>query len=74
MAGKGQHVLPSGGKWSVMTSGASRASRTFATRSEAIRAARAKAKKQGTELYIHELDGRISERNSFSLSPSPAKG
>lgn len=65
MAKKRQHVIPNGGKWSVMTAGASRASKTFRTREEAIRAATERAKKQGTELYVHAPDGRILERNSY---------
>ena len=74
MAKKGQHVVPSGGKWSVRSAGAERASRTFATQKEAIEDAREKARKQGTELYIHGRDGRIRERSSFGKDPYPPKG
>ena len=74
MSNKGQHVVPSGGKWSVRTSGASRASAVFATQSEAIESAREKAQKAGTELYIHGKDGRIHERNSYRRDPHPPKG
>ncbi|MFO1210534.1 MAG: DUF2188 domain-containing protein [Amaricoccus sp.] len=74
MAGKGLHVVPSGGKWSVRTSGASRASSTFTTQDEAVESARDKARQQGTELYIHGRDGRIRERRSFEKDPFPPKG
>jgi Uncharacterized protein conserved in bacteria (DUF2188) len=74
MAGKGQHVVPRGTKWGVLTSGASRASNVYATRREAISDARQKAKKWGTELYIHGEDGRIRERSSYSNDPFPPRG
>jgi hypothetical protein len=74
MAGKGQHVVPNGGKWGVLTSGASRVGRTFTTQGEAIDAARETARRNGTELYIHGRDGRIRERNSFGRDPYPPKG
>lgn len=74
MSRKGQHVVPAGGKWSVRTAGATRASGTFATQQEAIESARDKARRQGTELYVHGRDGRIRERNSYGNDPYPPKG
>tara|TARA_R100000365_G_C2730526_1_gene60862 strand:+ start:211 stop:435 length:225 start_codon:yes stop_codon:yes gene_type:complete len=74
MSKRNQHVVPSGGRWSVRVAGAERASRTFATQQEAINDAREKAQKQGTELYIHGRDGRIRERNSYGHDPYPPKG
>ena len=74
MPKKGQHVVPSGGKWSVRAAGASRASRTFETQQQAIDSAREKARREGTELYIHGRDGRIRERSSFGNDPHPPKG
>lgn len=68
-----QHVVPNRGGWSVRSSGSKRASHTFPTRQEAIDVARKKAKKQGTEVYIHGRDGRISERSSFGSDPHPPK-
>ena len=74
MPKKGQHVVPSGGKWSVRRAGASRASSTYSTQAEAIEAARETAKNQRTELYIHGRDGRIRERNTYATDPFPPKG
>jgi Uncharacterized protein conserved in bacteria (DUF2188) len=74
MSSKGQHVVPSGGKWSVRRTGASRASGTFATQGEAVDRARDAAQKQGTELYIHGRDGRIRERSSYGKDSYPSKG
>jgi hypothetical protein len=65
MPKKAQHVVPSGEKWSVRAAGAKRASGTFETQREAIETAREKARREGTELYIHGRDGRIRERSSF---------
>jgi Uncharacterized protein conserved in bacteria (DUF2188) len=74
MAGKGQHVVPRGSKWGVLKSGATRASGVYDTQREAITSARGKARKEGTELYIHGEDGRIRERNSYGRDPFPPKG
>ena len=69
-----QHVVPNGKKWSVLRSEASRASRVFPTQQEAIDDAKKKAKKHGTELFIHGRDGRIRERNSYGKDPHPPIG
>ena len=74
MSRKGQHVVPSKGKWSVRSAGAKRASGTFETQKEAIHSAREKAQKQGAELYVHGRDGRIRERSSYGRDPFPPKG
>jgi hypothetical protein len=74
MTRKGQHVVPSDGKWSVRSSGAKRASGTFETQEEAVGVARQKARREGAELYIHGRDGRIRERNTFGKDPHPPKG
>lgn len=69
-----QHVVPQGGKWKVVRSGASRASGTFDTQKEAVERARKLAKDQGAELYIHGEDGRIRDRSSYGKDPHPPKG
>jgi hypothetical protein len=74
MSKKGQHVVPSGGKWSVRRAGAARASGTYNTQEEAIQRARDIAQNQRTELFIHGRDGRIRERNSYGTDPFPPKG
>ena len=74
MAVKGLHVVPREGRWSVLRAGASRASRVFTSRDEAIDAARARARSEEGELYIHGRDGRISERETFGHDRHPPKG
>ena len=74
MSKPGQHVIPSGGKWSVRRAGASKASAVFKTQAEAIERGREIAQKQATELFIHGRDGRIRERDSYGGDPFPPKG
>lgn len=74
MSKRAQHVVPHSGKWSVLKSGAARATSTHGTQAEAIQVAREIAKNQKTEVYIHGLDGRIRERSSFGNDPFPPKG
>lgn len=60
------HVLknPSGG-WSVKKGGATRASYTYKTLTEAISSAKNITKKQGTRLIIHHNDGRIRKTHDY---------
>ncbi|MEN0001913.1 MAG: DUF2188 domain-containing protein [Pseudomonadota bacterium] len=74
MSKRSQHVVPNGDRWSVRSSGARRASKIFATQKEAIADAREKARRDGTELYIHGRDGRIRERDSYGHDPPRTKG
>ena len=73
MSRKGQHVMPSGDKWSVRRAGSSRASGTYETLREAVKKAREIAGNQKTELYIHGRDGRIRQRESYGQDPFPTK-
>lgn len=69
-----QHVVRSGSGWSVKRAGASRASRTFDTQSEAISYGKTVAKNSKSELVIHGTNGRIRERNSYGNDPHPPRG
>jgi len=62
------------GKWAVISSGSSRASRVVPTQSKAIEIALEQAKRSGGELYIHDRNGRIRERNTYGKDPHPPKG
>ena len=74
MSNKGQHVVPRGNSWGVLSSGAERVSRLYPTQQEAINKARERVMREGGELYIHGRDGRIRERNSYGNGPFPPKG
>jgi hypothetical protein len=64
---------PNGG-WDVKRGGAERASGHFDTKQEAIDQGREISRNQGTELRIHNQDGRISQSDSHGGDPNPPKG
>lgn len=73
--GKNQHVTPhSGGGFQVKGAGNSRATKIFDTQREAITYGREIAKNQQSELVIHNLKGRIREKNSYGNDPYPPRG
>ena len=69
------HVVrnPSGG-WDVKRAGGDRASGHFDTKHDAIEQGRQISRNQGTELRIHNRDGRISQSDSHGRDPNPPKG
>lgn len=69
------HVVPySGGRWAVRRAGSQRVSSVCKTQSSAIDTARDIAKKEYGEMFIHNKEGRIRERNSYGNDPFPPKG
>lgn len=72
--GKNQHVVPHNGLWSLRGAGNSRITRNFETQREAIDYGRQIAINQESELFIHNRQGRIRERNSYGNDPYPPKG
>ena len=69
-----QHVVPHGDGWAVKGEGKSRATKVTSTKKEATDAARQISRNQGSELIIHNRDGRISSRDSHGHDPFPPKG
>jgi len=69
------HIVhnPAGG-WNVKRSGASRASRHFDTKAEAIAAGREISRSQRTELVIHRRDGTIQRKDSHGNDPRHIPG
>lgn len=66
MSKNGQHVVPSsGGRWAVRRTGASRASRRFDSKTEALEYGTTLAKKEQAALYVHRRDGTIQRRDSY---------
>ena len=76
--GKGpgtHHVLPNpAGGWDIRRGGADRTSGHFDTKAEAIDRGRAMSRNAGTELKIHNRDGRIAESDSHGNDPRNIKG
>ncbi|MED3575853.1 DUF2188 domain-containing protein [Cytobacillus praedii] len=72
---KNQHVTPhTGGGFQVKGAGNTRATKVFNTQREAIAYGREIAKNQQSELVIHNLKGRIREKNSYGNDPYPPRG
>nr|WP_321499993.1 DUF2188 domain-containing protein [uncultured Dethiosulfovibrio sp.] len=71
---KQHHVVPQDGGWAVRTDHAERASKVTHTKAEATAFARQVSQNQGTELVIHNKDGRISGKDSHGNDPYPPKG
>ncbi|WP_131782365.1 DUF2188 domain-containing protein [Legionella gresilensis] len=69
------HVVPSkDGGWLVKRSSSKRAFRRFATKSEAVKAAREISRNQNTELFIHDKDGKIELKDSHGHDTFPPEG
>ena len=74
MAKANKHVVPNvKGGWNVRSSGASRATKAFDTKRDAVTYARVLARKEATELFVHKRDGTISERDTYGRDPYPPK-
>lgn len=73
--GKNQHVTPHpDGGWQVKGEGNSKATVRTDTQAEAIAVAREIARNQESELFIHGMNGRIRERNSYGNDEHPPEG
>jgi len=71
---KAIHVVPNpDGGWDSKKDNAERASGHFETKAEAEKAAREQARREKTEIIIHDKKGRIKERDSYGNDPFPPK-
>ena len=72
--GKNIHVTHRGnGKWAVKGERDARASGLFDTQRAAIEAGRGIARNNKSELFIHDRDNRIRDRDSFGRDPFPPR-
>jgi len=72
---KTHHVVPNRkGGWDVKKGGAQRASSHHDTKGAAVDAGRQVSRNQGTELRVHNKDGRIAQSDSHGGDPYPPKG
>lgn len=73
---KSHHVVYNNNsdQWSVKRSGAQRSSGNFNTKNQAIAAAREISRNQGTELFIHNMDGKFRQKDSHGKDPLLIKG
>lgn len=71
---KTHHVVPApNGGWNVKRGGAGRPSAHADRKVEAIDIAREISRNQGTELKIHNKDGKIAQSDSHGNDPCPPK-
>jgi len=73
MASGAVHTVHKNGEWVNEVEGGGTLS-THATKEEAVAAGRREAIARKTEHVIHNLDGRISEKNSYGNDPYPPPG
>ena len=72
---KSHHVVPNPkGGWDVKVSGGEKAIKHTDTKQPAIDVAREISKNQKTELYIHNKDGQIGNKDSHGNDPKNIKG
>lgn len=72
--GKNQHVVPVDNRWGVKGEGNTRYTSIFDKQSDAIAAARQISRNQQSELFIHNRNGQIRERDSHGNDPFPPRG
>lgn len=70
---KSIHVVHSQGEWKVRREGSLKASKVFETKRDAVTYGRQMGKNDKVELYIHNKNGRISDRLSYGNDPLPPK-
>ncbi len=70
---KQTHVIPTDNGWASKDTGNEKVSRVFSTKQEAIDWARNHSKIEGNELFIHNKDGKIANRDSHGNDPCPPR-
>ncbi|HMR90589.1 MAG TPA: DUF2188 domain-containing protein [Saprospiraceae bacterium] len=65
IAKKSNHIIPTAKGWVVKKSGASRASKIFTEKSDAVLYGIKLSKEEKTELYTHTKNGTIQSKKSF---------
>ncbi len=74
MSRKNQHVVPHEGDWAVKGAGNGKATVVVPTQQEAINIGRQISQNQNSELFIHNRQGQIRERDSHGHDPKNIKG
>lgn len=74
MHGKNQHVVPGTNGWAVRSAGSTKVMKWFSRKADAVSSARSIAQNQGSELIVHNLNGRIAQKDSHGHDPFPPRG
>jgi hypothetical protein len=73
--GKNQHVVhDKNGGWNVKGAGNSKVTKHFDTKQSAMDYARKISQNQGSELIIHNKNGKIAQKDSHGKDLHPPKG
>lgn len=72
--GTNQHVTAHERGWAVTPEGASAPSAVYKTQSAAWEKAKAVARRERSEAFLHGKDGRIRTRNTYGHDPIRHKG
>lgn len=74
MGKKSLHVVPNPkGGWSVKKSDATRASKTFDTKKDAVEYGKNISKNERGEFIVHGRDGTIKSSSSYDNDPNPPR-
>lgn len=75
MSKKTHHVVhnPQGG-WDIKVGGGERAIKHFETKQPAVDIARGISRNQGSELFVHKLNGQIGQKDSHGHDSRKIKG
>lgn len=74
MPRKSHHVVPDpDGGWNLKKGGASRASKHFETKADAVKHGRQVSKNQRSEFVVHKRDGTIQRKDSHGNDPLPPR-
>ena len=72
---KTHHVVHnSNGGWDIKIGGGEKSIKHFDTKQPAIDYGRSISQRQGTEFFVHGMNGRIQSRDSHGNDPFPPKG
>jgi uncharacterized protein YdaT len=72
---KTTHVVPDAeGGWNIKQGGGKRSSGHFDRKRDAVDRAREISRGAHSELYIHNKDGKIADKDSHGNDPHPPKG
>lgn len=67
------HVVHNRGGWDVKRNGSQRVSIHTETKAEAVKIGRIISQRNGSELVIHGINGRIQQKDSHGKDPCPPK-
>lgn len=74
MAKKSHHVVPDpDGGWNLKRGGASRASKHFDNKADAVTYGRQVSRNQRSEFVVHKRDGTIQRKDSHGKDPLPPR-